>query len=221
MKKRLLIILCSVLLAVSAGAQGYKYEFGGSLGMTGYLGDVNKSNLWKHPHLTGGVLGRYIYNSRWAFKANLNYAMLKGDSEGMALPYGNQISFFSKVVDLGLTAEFNFLNFGYGPRYKKYKPITPYMVLGVGFEMAFCGNGNNAASFVIPMGIGVKYKIKERLNVGFEFTMRKEFSDKIDNITDLNLSEHGFAKNTDWYSFAMFTVTYEFGKRCVKCHYIE
>ena len=67
----------------------------------------------------------------------------------------------------------------------------------------------------------MKYKLKERLNLGFEFTMRKEFSDRIDHLSDLFDIKHSFAKNTDWYSFAMFSVTYEFGKRCIKCNYIE
>ena len=126
----------------------------------------------------------------------------------------------SHLIDLGLTAEFNFLNYGIGPAYKKYKRISPYMVAGVGFVFAIC-DGHNQASFTIPFGIGVKYKLKERLNLGFEFTMRKEFSDRIDGLSDLFDIKHSFAKNTDWYSFATFTVAYEFGKRCIKCNYIE
>ena len=51
--------------------------------------------------------------------------------------------------------------------------------------------------------------------------MRKEFSDKIDNLSDLYGIKHSFAKNTDWYSFTVFSVTYEFSKRCVKCHYVD
>ena len=51
--------------------------------------------------------------------------------------------------------------------------------------------------------------------------MRKEFSDRIDGYSDLFGIKHSFAKNTDWYSFAMFTASYEFGKRCIKCNYIE
>ena len=31
----------------------------------------------------------------------------------------------------------------------------------------------------------------------------------------------GFAKNKDWYSFTMISITYEFSKRCRTCHYVE
>ena len=222
MKKALFITLLMLVVAFPAFAQQYKYEVGPTLGMTGYLGEANNGSLFRHPSFTVGGIFRYVHNSRWAFKANLNYANIRGDSEKDETwyPDGANYTFNSSLIDLGLTAEFNFLNYGYGPAYKKLKPISPYMVAGVGFVFAIC-NGHNQASFTVPIGIGVKYKYTERLNVGFEFTMRKEFSDRIDGLSDLFGIKHNFAKNTDWYSFATFTVGYEFGKRCIKCNYIE
>lgn len=222
MKKSLFIALLLLAVALTATGQQYKYEAGPMVGMTGYLGEGNSGNLLKHPSFTAGGMFRYAHNSRWAFKANLSYANIKGDSKGdeTIYPDGINYKFTSNLIDLGLTAEFNFLNYGRGPAYKKYKPISPYMVAGVGFVFAIC-NGHNQASFTIPLGIGVKYKFKDRLNLGFEFTMRKEFSDRIDGLSDLFGIKHSFGKNTDWYSFATFTVTYEFGKRCIKCNYIE
>lgn len=223
MKKSLYIVALLVLLAVQPSlAQQYKYEIGPVLGMTGYLGEANNGNLFKHPSVTGGGIFRYNHNSRWAFKANLNYANIRGNSKDIEMTYPDdeEYSVSASLIDLGLTAEFNFLNFGRGPMYKKYKPISPYMVAGMGFVFAI-NKGHNQASFTVPIGIGVKYKYKDRLNMGFEFTMRKEFSDRIDGYSDLFGIKHSFAKNTDWYSFAMLSVTYEFGKRCIKCNYIE
>lgn len=222
MKKSVFIVLFLLLVAMTATAQQYKYEAGGSLGITGYLGDVNNSNLFRHPGITGGGIFRYAHNSRWAFKSTLSYASISGNSKDieMKFPDDEQFSFSSSLIDLGLTAEFNFLNYGRGPLYKKYKPISPYMVAGVGFVFAI-SDGHTQASFTVPIGIGVKYKYKDRVNLGFEFTMRKEFSDRIDGLSDLFGIKHSFAKNTDWYSFAAFSVTYEFGKRCIKCNYIE
>ena len=222
MKRILSITLLSLLALFTASAQQYKYEVGPVIGMTGYLGDCNFDHLFERPSVTGGVIFRYAHNSRWAFKANLNYANIRGHSmyDETWFPDGANYVFSSHLIDLGLTAEFNFLNFGRGPMYKKYKPITPYMVAGVGFVFA-TSNGHNQASFTIPIGIGVKYKYKDRLNLGFEFTMRKEFSDRIDGYSDLFGIKHSFGKNTDWYSFLTVTATYEFGKRCIKCNYIE
>ena len=226
------IIITLTLLFATTGcllAQEYRYEVGPALGITGYLGDVNNSNLWRHPGITGGGVFRYIKNSRWAFKANLNYLSLSGNSVDIANRYPDpanpgqlrDYSFNSHMVDLCATAEFNFLNYGFGPRYKQYKRITPYMTAGLGMAMAFVKGGNTHATLVLPLGVGVKYKLKERLNLGFEFTMRKDFGDQVDGYTDLYGVKHNFAKNTDWHSMAMFTLTYEFSKRCVKCHYVE
>ena len=223
MKRSLYIVSLLMLLAVQpAFAQKYKYEVGGMLGMTGYLGETNNGNLFKHPSFTVGGQFRYVHNSRWAFKANLNYANLRGNSmyDETWYPDGANYTNSSHLIDLGMTAEFNFLNYGMGPTYKKYKRISPYMVAGVGFVFAI-NNGHNQASFTIPIGVGVKYKLKERMNLGVEFTMRKEFSDRIDGYSDLFGIKHSFGKNTDWYSFLTVTATYEFGKRCIKCNYIE
>ena len=47
------------------------------------------------------------------------------------------------------------------------------------------------------------------------------FKTLLDMKSDLYGVKHGFAKNTDWYSIAVFSITYEFSKRCTKCHYVE
>ena len=187
MKRVWYIVVVLTLLGVAdMHGQQYKYEAGPALGVTGYLGECNNGFLFKHPSVTAGGIFRYNHNSRWAFKANLNYANIRGNSmyDETWYPDGLNYTCSASLIDLGMTAEFNFLNFG-------------------------------------AIGIGVKYKFKQRLNLGFEFTMRKEFSDRIDGHSDLFGIKHSFAKNTDWYSFAMFTATYEFGKRCIKCNYIE
>ena len=123
MKKSLLMILLLVVsVALEVSAQQYKYEVGPSLGMTGYLGDVNNGNLFRHPGVTVGGMFRYAHNSRWAFKANLNFATISGNSRDieMKFPDGKEYDFSSSLIDAGFTAEFNFLNYGRGPAYKKY-----------------------------------------------------------------------------------------------------
>lgn len=222
--KRLLIILTSLaLFAVVVQAQEYRFEVGPTLGIAGYLGDVNKSNMWKHPGLAGGALFRYVHNSRWAFKGNLTYGRLSGSTRDNDIkwPEGYGAEFKSNIYDLSATAEFNFFHFGSGPTYKNYKRISPYMVLGLGAVLANTGKGNTSFCMTLPMGVGLKYKLSKRMNIGFEFTMRKDFGDKIDNVTDPYGIQHGFAKNTEWHSFALFSFSYEFSKRCTKCHYVE
>ena len=190
-RKTAMIMILTLMGAVCASSQTYRFEIGPAIGVTGYLGDVNKGNMYKMPRVAGGGIFRYNMNSRFAFKGNLLYVNLAGDSKNIEskFPFDQQYSFTAHVA-------------------------------GLGAELSFA-NGGTSFGMVLPLGAGVKYRVKERLNLGFEFTMRKSFSDKVDGITDLYGYNHGIAKNTDWYSVAMFTVTYEFSKRCVKCHYIE
>lgn len=216
------IVIMLMSLSVTANAQEYRYEIGAGLGMSGYLGDVNKSNFLKHPGFAGGFLFRYNPNTRWAVKANLLGGSISGNSadDKMMFPGGASYSFSSTLIDLGAQVEFNFFDYGIGARYLKLKRLSPYLTIGVGGTMAV-GSENTSFAVNVPMGVGVKFKLKERLNLGFEFTMRKAFGDKLDGLSDLNGVKSSFAKNTDWYSFALFSVTYEFSKRCKKCHYVE
>lgn len=222
MKRSLIIILLSLVVVMGIQAQDYRYEVGPALGISGNLSDVNNGNMYKHPGIAGGFIFRYNMNTRWALKANLDYVGISGNSKDIntKFPGGAEYDFKAHMIDMSATMEFNFMHFGQGPKYKNLKRIVPYMTAGLGITTSFTG-GNVYMSPVIPLGAGVKFRLKERLNLGFEFTMRKAFSDHLDGLSDLNGIKHGLLKNTDWYSVGVFTVTYEFSKRCTKCHYVE
>ena len=222
MKRALVILSLIVVAALGAVAQDYRFEIGASLGTSGYLGDVNKGNFLRKPGMSGGAVFRYLKDYRWAFKANLTMATISGDSqsENIGCADGTPYNFKSTLIDMGGQVEFNFFNFGIGSKYKNLKRLTPYMTLGIGATMA-SSSGKSSMAINLPMGVGIKYKLKERLNLGAEFTMRKCFGDKIDGLSDLNGIKSSFAKNTDWYSLIMVSITYEFSKRCRVCHYVE
>lgn len=229
MKKRLtaiLIIFCSCASALTARAQEakYKFDFGGSLGMSGYLGDANTSSILKHPGFTADVCSRYIMNTRVAFKAQLGMQSLKGNSADMTnvAPGGQTYEFSATLFDLGVHGEFNFFAYGIGETYKRLSRISPYLTLGVGACVSSAG-GSTVFAPTLPMGFGVKYKLNPRLNLAMEFSMTKTFSDKIDGpyLNDLTGIKTSFVKNTDWYSRLTVGITYEFGERCETCHYVD
>lgn len=222
MKRILTAIFMIISIATASQAQDYRYELGGGIGFSGYLGDVNKSNFLQSPGFSGGAVFRYLPNTRWAVKANLTVASISGNSaeNNMVFPDGATYSFSSTLCDMGVQMEFNFFDYGIGATYLKLKRITPYMTLGIGGVMAST-SGQTSFAMNMPVGVGLKYKLKERLNLGIEFTMRKAFGDKLDGLSDLNGVKSSFAKNTDWSSFTMFTISYEFSKRCKTCHYVD
>ena len=225
------ILLGSVLSAsvLTVGAQSaiapYKFDFGAGLGMSGYEGDANSGFPFRHPGFTFDLRSHYIIDSRWALGASLSTLGLSGSTSDMAnvLPAGvEHYDFTSQVFDLSVRGEFNFFSFGIGETYKRLRRWSPFLAVGVGVSLS-SSDGSTAVAPSLPLAVGVKYKIKERINLAAEFSMTKVFSDHIDSqqIADLNGIKTDFYKNTDW--FARFTVgiTYEFGKRCETCHYVK
>lgn len=220
----LILAIAAILLSPArlAAQEDYRFDIGGGIGMTGYLGDANSSFLWQSPSWNLELLLRYIANPRWAFKTNFYVGALHGDSQKMAnvLPTENPLKFNTMFYELGEMAEFNFFNYGMGERYRKLKRFSPYITAGLSATLWTVG-GMTSASFTLPFGLGAKFKLNRRLNLGVEFLMKKVFTDRLDGpqLDDPLGIESSFVKNTDWYSTLTFTLSYEFSKRCATCHY--
>lgn len=215
-------MLIGTALTVRA-QEDYRFDIGGGPGFTGYLGDAN-SNLLKHPSWDVQAFLRYIYNPRMAFKTVFNAGGLKGDSKDLenVYPEDLQIKFTTQFYEIGELFEFNFFNYGMGERYRKLKRWTPYVTAG--FSMLLWTVESRAHFTVaIPFGVGVKFKLSERVNLGFEFLMKKTFTDKIEGDVgaDPYRIKSSFMKNTDLISTAVFTISYEFSQRCRACNYKE
>ena len=77
----------------------------------------------------------------------------------------------------------------------------------------------------MPFGMGFKYKLKNRVNIGIEFSFRKLFADDFDvvnNESGFNLNEpydikSSKLKNQDWYSLTLLFLTWEFSSREDPC----
>lgn len=227
---RLLIIMAVTLAGIAGSTRvaaqdaPYKFDAGGGIGMSGYLGDVNGSNMFKHPGIAAHLSGRYIFDARWAVRASLSLASLSGDSEDfdMIFPDRQSFSFKSTVYDLGFRGEFNFFSFGMGETYKRLRRWSPYLAIGIGASMSKVEDGTYVA-LSVPMAFGLKLKLTKRLNVMAEFSVSKIFGDHADGkeIADLYTIKSSFLKNNDWTSALTFSFSYEFGERCSTCHYVE
>ena len=176
-----LALLATFLPTKTMAQEDYRFDIGAGLGMTGYLGDANTANLWSEPGWDFEALFRYIANPRWAFKTNFYAGNLRGDSSKMTnvFPGGETFSFSTTFYELGEMVEFNFFNYGMGETYRKLKRISPYIAAGIGMTV-WSIDGKTGAAFNIPLGVGLKYKLSQRWNIGFEFLMKKTFSDRLD-----------------------------------------
>ena len=202
-------------------AQEYKYEIGGMVGGSYYMGDLNKNAFFKGLNPSLGVVFRYTPNFRWAVKTDLLWGRVSGSTDGLenVFPNGATASFERNFFELGGQMEFNFLPYSDKFAYLNTKRFSPY------FGVTVAPGNQTFASLNIPLGVGVKYKVINRLNLGCEFSFRKLFGDSFD-VTDGNNgfldNPYGVAssafKNKDWYSLLMFSVTWDFGLRCQPCN---
>ena len=217
-----LALLATFLPTKTMAQEDYRFDIGAGLGTSGYPRDANTANLWSEPGWDFEALFRYIANPRWAFKTNFYAGNLRGDSSKMTnvFPGGETFSFSTTFYELGEMVEFNFFNYGMGETYRKLKRISPYIAAGIGMTV-WSIDGKTGAAFNIPLGVGLKYKLSQRWNIGFEFLMKKTFSDRLDGeqLKDPYGIKSSFMKNTDWYSTMSLTISYEFSKRCAVCNY--
>lgn len=220
-----LLALCSSLLCFNTVfAQEYEYEIGGMMGTSVYMGDANKTSLFRDPGFSMGAVLRYNKNFRWAYKANLIVGGVSGDSEksGNVFPNGGNSSFKRTFIEFGGQVEFNFFAYSDQYAYLGTRKFSPYVFTGLGMTV-----GTGDETFIgmnLPLGVGLKYKLKDRINLGFEFSFRKLFGDSFDatkkldfNLEDPYKIKSSFLKNKDWYALTMVSLTWDFGLRKKSC----
>jgi hypothetical protein len=217
--KQALLTLTMLLAALTVQAQEepeYRLELGGGAGLVSYQGDFN-GNLLRDMQPMGSLVARYKMNPRMAWTMSVGYGQLKGSSENantwMPQLTENPISFTSKLWNIDLRYEYNFWPFGTGKEYLGARRLTPFMAMGAG--LAFFDH----VAFQVPIGLGVKYKLKDRLNLTAEWMMHFSGSDKLDGIKDpYDIKSSGLFKNTDCYTTLQVALTYDIWAKCKTCN---
>jgi len=206
---KLLTFLAVVLL--SQISFGQYYEVGAFIGASNYKGDLNDGSALV-PHEYNHALGvsvRYNAYRYFSLKTNLFKGQISGDDANSNF-VDNQmrnLNFRANIVELSTQFEFNLLP--YAIREKKVS--APYLFAGIGGmyfnpQAQVQGNwvdlqplgteGQGYASLsnetlyskfqvVIPMGLGFKFNLNEKINLGFEFGARKTFTDYLDDVSGL------------------------------------
>ena len=104
--------------------------------------------------------------------------------------------------------EYNFLPYGTGKDYRGAQRLSPYVTIGLGATYVKIENGNRSSAFSanLPIGVGVKYKVGDRTNIGLEWAMHFSLSDELDGQRDpYGIKSSGLFKNTDSYSTLQLT----------------
>lgn len=211
-KMKLLKFLLLMLLPAISGAQ--YWEAGAFAGLSNYLGDLtanSQSIYMQNTGFSGAVFARYNINDLSAVRLGLGYAALSGTdalANNEAIRTRN-LSFSSDVIELALTGELNLP--GYQP-YNLNRPLSPFLYAGIsafyfqptanlgGVDVKLRPLGTEgqglpdrparyaAVSLAIPMGLGVKYAVTDKLNIGIELGARMAFTDYLDDVSGTYLS---------------------------------
>lgn len=198
-------------------------EFGIGLGAGHYFGDLNTRAHLNRPKMAASVFFRKNFSNYIAGRITASYARLgysdiyNSFNEYM---YRRNLSFNSNVWELTLQGDFNFFRFMPGePQYN----YTPYITLGVGAfsydpfayldgEKVFLrslgteGQGSSlypdrkqysTMALCVPFGVGIKYALNERFNVGFEILYRFTNTDYLDDVSKTYVDPAVFPGNPD------------------------
>lgn len=241
-----LIIICLLATGNRANAQDaivQEGEFGVGLGGAHYFGDLNTRAQLNRPKLAATVFFRknfsnYVSGRIGASFARLGYSdVYNSKNEYMRR---RNLSFNSNVWELTLQGDFNFFRFLPGePGYN----FTPYVTLGVGVfsydpfaylngEKIFLrslgteGQGSSlypdrkqysTMAISVPLGVGVKYALNERINIGFEILHRFTNTDYLDDVSKTYVDPSIFPNNpsdgSPSVAYLLSDRSYELGDR--------
>lgn len=188
------------MLSASQISIAQKVDLGILLGGSYYYGDVvNEIEPTTIRPAFGGFI-RYRLSDRFALKGFGGYAKVYGDDQLSASEWQQQRnwSFESTIMEGSLQAEFNLLeDRNRGRRFAN--PLIPYLFAGVGFfyfepksdffgtmqstaPLQLSGVAYSQTAVAIPMGIGFRYYVSGKFQLGFEFGMRYTTTSYIDDI---------------------------------------
>ena len=221
-KATLLLLMLAVMLNMNAQTDDeYLMEIGGGVGFLGYLGDYNNV-LTRDLQPMATLLVRRNLNPYMGLRLAASFGKLKGDERDVKTVYPSTgvtlYSFSRTLTDVSLTYEYNFWPYGTGHDYYGAKRLTPFVFLGLGGTYAG-GDGSSVFTANVPIGLGLKYKVGQRMNVGVEWAMHFSMSDKLDGRNDpYGITSSGMFKNTDCYSVLQLTLSYSFMPKCTTCN---
>ncbi|WEK36671.1 MAG: DUF6089 family protein [Candidatus Pseudobacter hemicellulosilyticus] len=212
-------VLCTSRVSAQYESVVHEGEFGISLGAAHYFGDLNTKGRINRPKLAAGLFFRKQFGNYVGLRVAGHYARVGySDIYNTDNEYQRRrnLSFNSNIFELAVQGDFNFFKFVPADPYYRF---TPYVTLGVGFfnydpftylgdEKVFLrplgteGQGSsaypdrkayNTMALCIPFGVGVKYALNERMNIGFEVVHRFTGTDYLDDVSKTYVGADKFA----------------------------
>ena len=201
----------SILLIVGASVTNAQYyEIGGFVGMSNYFGDIQATHMEPSEYnMAYGLFGRINLNRHFSGKVSLSRGQISGADFNSDTPSGRRqrnLTFQSKIYELAVTGEFNFIPYDIrnnkiaafyvfgGVAVFHFNPTAEfegerYYLNKLGTEGQHLEGSTtkpySLVQFAIPMGLGTKFNLNHRSNIGFEVGFRKTFTDYLDDVSSV------------------------------------
>jgi opacity protein-like surface antigen len=174
-------------------------------GLINYQGDLNPNSFTiGHSKFAAGFSIRKPLNRWFSARAGFNIGHLEAaDRYNRNYLKSRNLSFFSTIKEAYAGLEVSFLDisksrftpymFG-GVAVFHFNPWTydnagkktylrPLSTEGEGLAQFPSQKPYNLTQFALPFGVGVKYAVNDNINIGFEFSQRKTFTDYLDDVS--------------------------------------
>jgi hypothetical protein len=197
------IIIIFILLS-SGLVRAQKVDVGVLLGGSYYYGDVVNSLDLKSIGPSAGAFIRYRIGQRLALRAFAGYAKIQGDDKNSTSDWqvSRNWNFESTITEGSLIAEFNLkADRNTGRRFMN--PLVPYVFAGVGYftfdpktdingtlvstaPLKLSGISYATSAICVPVGLGFRYYIAKKFQLGFEMGIRYTTTSYLDDIAPEN-----------------------------------
>jgi Domain of unknown function (DUF6089) len=230
------LCVVGILIRIQYTANGQenvaKYQLGASLGTYVYMGDLTPNSLGSYRTLKPALnlFASKLFSPSFALRANIGFGRLKGDDAKYAHPEYRQqrnFNFTSPVTEISALAEWNVLSRNYISR-----GFSPYVFAGIGYsflkiwrdwsnlnteyfgEDVLTGLAADAQQslprglLVLPVGIGIRYYLTDRIGISAEASYRVMSTDYLDGF-----SKAANPTENDHYGIYSIGAVYRIGKK--------
>jgi hypothetical protein len=175
--------------------------FSGGLGTSTYYGDLANSNAYVKANPNVNAALQYFLSNRIGARVELNWFTLAGDDKDAngGGRVERNLSFQSSNFELSAVGMINL--FTHGDRFYRRPEINIYGFAGIGllyFNPKATDQLGNSVSLqplktegvsyslvapVVPVGLGIRFKVTPMFNLSIEAGFRKTFTDYLDDVS--------------------------------------
>lgn len=209
-----IFIIIFVFFTITISQAQYLWDYGISLGVSNYLGDIGGKEKTRRDFVAdmklaktrwnmGGFV-RYKLHQKVSVKLALDYLRIEGNDKLSSNPARNarNLNFRNDMFDLEVTGQvFFYEDNDLGNTYKYKNGFRAYVFGGVGafysnpkalYNGSYVnlrplhteGKAYSPVGICIPLGVGFYFTVNKKHRIGYEFNWRTTFTDYLDDISD-------------------------------------